>query len=144
MSALDEMKARHENRESRERILPAEHERLQKIDSLMGVGTEYEAMGHMGQEQIWALSVYRAWHSDLVAGGVEGGIQPVIDLMENYMHLSPSIDRMGRQEVVAALKGAPRYTQPWPDIDEPQDKGPGFWSRLFGGRNKSTGAGGQP
>lgn len=141
--SLEEMKARHENRESRERILPAEHEKLQKIDALMGIGTKYDAMGHMSQEQIWTLSVYKAFHSHLVAGGVEGGIQPVLDLMEGYMNLSPSIDRMGRQEVVAALKGAPRYTQPWPEFDEPQDKGPGFWGRLFGGRKKSAGNGQQ-
>ena len=141
---LEEMKARHETRESRERILPAEHEKLQKIDALMGVGNEYDALGHMTQEQIWTLSVYRAFHSHLVSGGVEGGIQPVIDLMENYMHLTPSIDRMGRQEVVAALKGSPRYTQPWPGEETAEEKRPGFWDKVFS-RNKNKAAGaGQP
>ena len=110
--SLEEIKQRHESRVDRDRILPAEHERLQKIDALMGVGTEYEAMAHMTIDQNWALSVYKAFNSHLKAGGVEGGIDPVIELMENYKHLSPSIDRMGRMEVVAALKGSPHYTQP--------------------------------
>ena len=72
MSLID-MKARHEAREGRERILPAEHEKLQKIDALMGVGNEFEALGHMTREQIWTFSVYKAFHAHLVAGGVDVG-----------------------------------------------------------------------
>ncbi len=137
--SLSEIKERHESRESHDRILPPEHERLQKIDALMGVGTKYEAMAHMTREQIWTLSVYRAWHADLLAGGVEGGIQPAIDLMENYMHLSPSIDRMGRQEVVSAMKSSPRYMQPWPEQETEEEKKPGFWASFFR-RNNQDGA----
>lgn len=131
---LDETLKRHQTRQQAERILPAEHERLQKIDALMGVGNDYEALGHLSEEQIWALSVYRAFDKHLKAGGVTDGIEPVLDLMENYLHLSPSIDRMGRQEVVAALKGSPRYTEPWP---EPEEK-PGFWERFFSRKRSSS------
>jgi hypothetical protein len=135
--ALDEILKRHESRQQSDRILPAEHERLQKIDALMGVGNAYEALGHLNEQQIWALSVYRAFDEHLKAGGVVGGIEPVLHLMENYLYLSPSIDRMGRMEVVAALKGSPRYTEPWaePEIN------PGFWERLFG-RKRTPPAGG--
>ncbi len=136
--SLDDALQRHQQTRQSDRILPADHVKLQKIDALMGVGNKYEALGHLSKDQIWCLSVYRAFNEHLIAGGVEGGIEPVIHLMENYLHLSPSIDRMGRQEAVTVLKISPRYSEPWGLQAELQPK-PSFWEKLLNSRRPEGG-----
>jgi hypothetical protein len=114
------------------RLLPPELERLQKIDLLLGVGTDYEPLAHLTEGQIKAIALYSSLNDHLKAGGVTEGIDPVISFLVNYKHLSPSIDRLGRQEAAGILKAAPVYHLP--QVMEEEEAKKSFWEKLFGGK----------
>ncbi len=111
-------------------FLPPEIIKLQKIGTFAGEGTPYEPLAHLTQDQIKTIALYKQLHNHLVAGGVEDGIDIIIDYLEEFKHLSPSIDRLGRQEIAGTLKSNPIYSLPQP-IEEDETKKP-WYQRIIG------------
>jgi len=77
-----------------------ELQRLNKVDWL----AQHEPFYHLNRDQVLAFALYRAFHE---FSGIK--IDGTIKFLENYCNLSPSIDRLGRQEIVVILAKPPRY-----------------------------------
>ncbi|WOF16824.1 hypothetical protein F1737_09040 [Methanoplanus sp. FWC-SCC4] len=115
-------------------LLPPEILRFQKMDLMLGEGTDYEPLAHLSQEQIKTIELYKAFHQHLIQGGVEDGIDIIITFLEGYKHLSPSVDRLGRMEIAGMLKSAPSY-QLFPEKEKEDDiTKKSLLDRLFGGK----------
>jgi hypothetical protein len=56
-----------------------------------------------------------------------------MEFLNTYKYLSPSIDRLGRQEIVTMLKSAPSYQMLAEKEDEVKTS---IWDRILGGFNK--------
>lgn len=115
-------------------FLPPEILRFQKMDLMLGEGSNYEPLAHLTQDQIKTIALYKAFHEHLIAGGVEGGIGTIIEFLYTYKYLSPSIDRLGRQEIVTMLKSSPSY-QMFAEKEEDENK-KSIWDIILGGFNK--------
>ncbi len=114
-------------------FLPPEILRFQKMDPMLGEGSNYEPLAHLTQDQVKTIALYKAFDKHLRAGGVEGGIGAVIEFLDTYKYLSPSIDRLGRQEIVTMLKSSPSYQM---IADREEDEKISIWDRILGGFNK--------
>lgn len=111
-------------------LLPPELERYRKIDVMLGVGTEYRPLAHLTQGQIRAIALYEAYDQLLKSMGVTNGIENVLVYLHTYEYLSPSIDRMGRQEATGMLKSAPIYSPSPVEPEGPEEpKWYEFWKR---------------
>lgn len=111
------------------RLLPPEVEKFRKIDTMMGTGTDYRPLAHLTQGQIQAVSLFKALDQYFKDSGIDDGLKHVMIYLEDFEHLSPSMDRMGRQEIVTMLKSVPAYA-PSPLV-EAEEKTPWwkFWAK---------------
>jgi hypothetical protein len=111
---------------------PAEIEQLKRVDIMLGEGSDYEPLADLTDEQIYVIAQYEAFNDFLKDLGIDKGIDPVINFLYKYKHLSPSKNRMGRQEAVTVLKSSPIYS---PNIQaEEEIKKAGIIEKIFGGK----------
>lgn len=95
-----------------------------------------DALADLPQKSVQAIALLRTVHETIIP------IPEAIAFCDNYMSLSRSRDRMGRQEGSALTNRPIAQYQPVPtareieeaEMREQAGKQPGFWARLFGRR----------